>query len=176
MIQYEEYTLETVDNYNYFTTSFSFSDLKVKNGKQQVNIIIDGILADDYDISLGLNALGNVATNVSFDHKITGTVIICVYNYIKDVGTEYVVQHSNEYDLLHDFVSKDESQKHFTHYFLNGKSHSSNIVSANLKLDMPAKYHYVDIIKHKGYPKESTKDFDFYWHGLNFVSKSSPCQ
>ena len=80
MIQYEEYTLETVDNYNYFTTSFSYSDLKVTNGKQKVNIIVDGVLVDEYDITLGLNALGNVATNVSFDHKVNGIVLICVYN------------------------------------------------------------------------------------------------
>ena len=52
MIQYEEYTLETVDNYNYFTTSFSYSELKVSNGKQKVNIIVDGLLVDDYDITL----------------------------------------------------------------------------------------------------------------------------
>ena len=83
MIQYEEYTLETVDDYNYFTTSFSYSELKVSNGKQKVNIIVDGLLVDDYDITLGLNALGNVSTNVNFDHKVTGTVLICVYNYIK---------------------------------------------------------------------------------------------
>lgn len=168
MIEYEEYTLETVDNYNYFTTSFSYSDLKVNNKKQQVNIIVDGLLVDEYDISLGLNALGNVATNVSFDHKITGIVLICVYNFIKERGTEYVVQHNNEYNLLHDFISKDNAQKHFTHYFLNGKSHAGNTVSTNLNIDMPAKYHYVDIIKHKGYPKQSSNDFDFYWHGLDF--------
>ena len=57
-------------------------------------------------IFLGLNALGNVATNVNFDHKVTGTVLICIYNYIKNIGTDYVVQHSSEYELLHDFVLK----------------------------------------------------------------------
>ena len=167
MIQYEEYTLETVDGYNFFTTSFSYSDLKVSNGKQRVNILVDGLLVDEYDISLGLNALGNVATNISFDHKVNGTVLICIYNFIKETATDYVVTHSSEYELLHNFTSKDDNQKNFTHYFLNGKSHAGNSVS-RVTTELPAKYHHIDIIKHKGYPKQSNNDFDFYWQGLDF--------